>query len=267
MLRRRTMGKRRKKLFTKRFFPAGTYTWTVPAGCTEVDVFLVGGGGGSGDWTHMWGIHGAGGGGYTKTFRADGYVKPSSGTWMGTYNEGRDGDAVKVTPGQSIQIIVGAGGNNADGGYSQFMNANYRADGGKKATSYRVGGNGGSAGGTWWENDKNTLVSNGASDGANNVRGLSLGQGHTTRDFGEPTGRINAGGGAAPAKAIVPVAGASDYAEGSGSFCYRVVNEWVTPKMGGGGYGGGSSCGDINAACPLKGGDGTVLIRYWAYEE
>ena len=31
--------------------------------------------------------------------------------------------------------------------------------------------------------------------------------------------------------------------------------------LGGGGYGGGAG------ATSLRGGDGTVLIRYWAYEE
>lgn len=28
--------------FLIRFYPAGNYTWVVPGGCTEVDVFLVG---------------------------------------------------------------------------------------------------------------------------------------------------------------------------------------------------------------------------------
>lgn len=42
------MENREKKLFIKRFFPAGNYTWIVPKGCREVDVFLVGGGGCSG---------------------------------------------------------------------------------------------------------------------------------------------------------------------------------------------------------------------------
>lgn len=41
MLRRSINNKREKQLFIKRFYPAGTYTWTVPAGCEEVDVFLV----------------------------------------------------------------------------------------------------------------------------------------------------------------------------------------------------------------------------------
>ena len=46
-MRRSMMGKR-KKLFIKRFYPAGNYTWIVPRGCTSVDVFLVGGGSGAG---------------------------------------------------------------------------------------------------------------------------------------------------------------------------------------------------------------------------
>lgn len=39
--------------FIIRFYPAGNYTWKVPAGCWEVDVFLVGGGseGDGGDGT------------------------------------------------------------------------------------------------------------------------------------------------------------------------------------------------------------------------
>ena len=40
---RSMMGKKKLQLFTKRFFPAGNYTWVVPRGCKEVDVFLVGG--------------------------------------------------------------------------------------------------------------------------------------------------------------------------------------------------------------------------------
>ena len=50
MLRRRTIGSKKLVFFQKRFYPAGNYTWTVPAGCREVDVFLVGGGGGAFDF-------------------------------------------------------------------------------------------------------------------------------------------------------------------------------------------------------------------------
>ena len=190
-MKRRAIGGK-KKLFLKRFYPAGNYTWTVPTGCTEVEVFLVGAGGGSGGYTNMWGAWGAGGGGYTKTFRGKGYIKPASGTWMGTDKEGRDGDAIIVTPGQIIPIIVGAGGVNGNGGYTQFMNNNYRADGGKTASSYTNGGDGGSAGGSWWSVN-NFSNGDGATDGGSTL--VSTGQGHTTRDFGEPSGKRNAGGG------------------------------------------------------------------------
>lgn len=46
--------------FLIRFYPAGNYTWIVPKGCREVDVFLVGGGGA--------GHNGSGGGGGCGTY-------------------------------------------------------------------------------------------------------------------------------------------------------------------------------------------------------
>lgn len=53
-MRRRLLQKNRElEDFIIRFYPAGNYTWTVPSGCREVDVFLVGGGcgGDGGDGT------------------------------------------------------------------------------------------------------------------------------------------------------------------------------------------------------------------------
>lgn len=251
MLRRRTMGNKKLVLFQKRFYPAGNYTWPVPPGCTEVDVFLVGGGGGAFDLA-------AGGGGYTKTFKKDidGY---------------RDGDAIQVVPGQSIPIIVGRGGVSVmstfsneyagignPGGYSQFKNSSYRADGGKAGGVQNnprvfIGGDGGSKGGAY--------LGIPGEDG-------SPGQGHTTRDFGESTGKRNAGGGGTP-RANSGLGGESDYTEGKGSDC-RNGNE-TYPGRGGGGYGGGAGAGvytnSDGTGNITQGGDGTVLIRYWAYEE
>lgn len=208
MLRRRTIGSKKLVFFQKRFYPAGHYTWTVPPGCTEVDVFLVGGGcGGNERYTDT-----GGAGGYTKTFKKD-----TSG-W-------RDGDAIPVTPGHTIPIIVGRGSIGSinstppnNGGYSQFLNSNYRAYGGSMYGSennpWRSDGGSGSGGG-------GSIGGNGGSDGGNGSNGSAheggRGQGHTTRDFGESSGKRNAAGG------------------------------------------GGGSRGN--------GGDGTVLIRYWAYEE
>ena len=106
-MRRSMMGRKKLQLFTKRFYPAGNYTWIVPKGCREVDVFLVGGGGAGHNGS-------GGGGGYTKTFKKD-----TSG-W-------RDGDAISVAPGQSIPITVGKGGIGGysevapNGGYSQIQ--------------------------------------------------------------------------------------------------------------------------------------------------
>lgn len=251
-MKRKLLGGGKKQLFTKRFFPAGNYTWVVPPGCTEVDVFLVGSGGGGNSGS-------GGGGGYTKTFKKD-----TTG-W-------RDGDAIKVTPGQSIPIIVGTGVNRVYGGYaingnnSQFLNSNYRAPGGNGAgngiqseSGYAggyIGGNGGSGGAP---DDRG--IGKPGSDGSNGLgsqpAGSSLtgtpgrGQGHTTRDFGEADGRRNAGGGAADRGASI-IGGTSDYIEGSG-----------TTSAGGGGYGGGGAGHNHNG----RSGDGTVLIRYWAYTE
>ena len=118
-MRRSMMRRKKLQLFTKRFYPAGNYTWIVPKGCREVDVFLVGGGGAGHNGS-------GGGGGYTKTFKKD-----TSG-W-------RDGDAISVAPGQSSPITVGKGGIGGysevapNGGYSQFLNSSYRANGGNGA--------------------------------------------------------------------------------------------------------------------------------------
>lgn len=230
MLRRSINNKREKQLFIKRFYPAGTYTWTVPAGCEEVDVFLVGGGG------------------YTKTF------KSSTDGW-------RDGPSIIVIPGQSVEIIVGEGGRGVSsglarsGGYSQFMNSNYRANGGIGG-SQSSGGNGGSGGGP----------GNGGSDGSDGDVGnwtddiAGKGQGHTTRDFGELTANRNSGGGSGQMGNYIP--GASDYTEGKG-----MDGQGSYHGMGGGGYGGGGGAYYGTTSLGGNGGDGTVLIRYYAYKE
>lgn len=241
-MRRRLLGQKDKTLFTKRFYPAGNYTWIVPPGCTEVDVFLVGGGGGSFNGTGGTG----GGGGYTKTFKKD------VAGW-------RDGNAISVAPGQSISVVVGKGGVKSNGDYSQFLNSAYRANGGdlNNQNTY-TGGNGGSGGGS------DGGVSNaGGSDGGDGSSHADYpgqqgkGQGHTTRDFGEPSGKRNAGGGGGSRGNAG--GGASDYTEGAGG-----------NNFGGGGYGGGSGGGwpgQPGGSAQANGGDGTVLIRYLAYSE
>lgn len=247
MSRRRFMDNKKKLVFfQQRFFPAGTYNWTVPNGCESVDVFLVGGGGGAMDMS-------GGGGGYTATFKKDTIG------W-------RDGGAIAVTPGETITIIVGAGGLYNNGGYSQFKSSSYRAIGGSAGGSngYR-GGSGGSGG----AGDATTNAM-GGSDGSNANGGSNpnnsqcapgYGQGHTTRDFGEPSGKRNAGGGGCGRSwdngiledPATNKGGVSDYIEGSGNTTSSFYGD------GGGGYGGGG--GPYSA-----GGDGTVLIRGYKYQ-
>lgn len=263
MLKRRLLNDKPLKMYTKRFYPAGTYTWIVPPGCTEVDVFLVGAGSGAGQM-YSGSSYGGGGGGYTKTYRGSGYVKPFSGTWMGTSTEGRDGDAISVTPGQEIEIIVGGGVSKGNGGYTQFMNSKYRAEGGKLSDRNGYGSSGGS-GGSSEDSSSIGTGGNGGSDGSNGMGNHGgSGQGHTTRDFGEPSGKRNAGGGSACSGRMNSYKGGiSDYTEGKGEDFNKSQDTYVGGK-GGGGYGGGAG-GTFGNNVSTKGGDGTVLIRYYAY--
>ena len=59
--------------------------------------------------------------------------------------------------------------------------------------------------------------------------------------------------------------GALRLACGSGESFNRRQDSYVGGK-GGGGYGGGAG-GTFGNNASTRGGDGTVVIRYWAYEE
>lgn len=258
MNRRRFMNNKNKLVFfQQRFFPAGTYNWTVPAGCTSVDVFLVGGGGGGRNAI-------GGGGGYTKTFKSD-----TTG-W-------RDGGAISVTPGQVIPIIVGKGGQGTNhttqsrqqAGYSQFLNSNYRAEGGwsgywLSSNNVYSGGDGGSGGGVEYRNGNRP----GSDGGDASASSGGKGQGHTTRDFGESTAIANAGGGSSTDVGNTT----SGYAIGDGGNTTRNAPAGNETYYGGAGYGGGGAGFSYNGVSSSgtntggNGGDGTVLIRGYKYK-
>ena len=78
-MRRRLLQKNRElEDFIIRFYPAGNYTWTVPSGCREVDVFLVGAGGGCSHNSGL-GVPGGGGGGYGGGAGGNASGKPTKG--------------------------------------------------------------------------------------------------------------------------------------------------------------------------------------------
>lgn len=273
MLRDRTfLNKKIASVFhQERFFPAGNYTWVVPAGCESVDVFLVGGGGGA---NRM-----GAGAGYTMAYRGEGYTG-SSDSWQTDQYGGRNGNAITVVPGESCSIVVGAGGAGSvgahvignNGGVSSFQSISGKkiANGGIYGTATQdpietsKAGDGGSGGGAG--------QGTGGSDGSDGTvgdlyyesyRNFGYGQGHTTRDFGELSGKRNAGGGGGQSREAQCYGGASDYTNGSGESPVSTAGGYA--GTGGGGYGGGGGSGRGSLGTGGAGGDGTVLIRYYAY--
>lgn len=112
---------------TKEFVTPGTYSWTVPSGVYSVLVVLNGaGGGGGGFFTFSGGGGNAGGGG------------GSGGIFV---------DMVPVTPGETIQINVGAGGQGgANGTHPSIAFIGSTGNPSSFKSSYAYGGSGGYAG-------------------------------------------------------------------------------------------------------------------------
>ena len=140
-----------------RFLTSGTLTFTNLNGAENgIDVFLVGGGG-NGET-----IRGArgGGGGYTKTVK---------------------GVSIAIATPYTVTIGASSGTSSA---FGASANGASGADGGSG------GGGGGSSSGT-----SGNGGSNGGNGTAGNVSNGGTGQGTTTREFGESTGKLYSGGG------------------------------------------------------------------------
>lgn len=218
-----------------RFLTSGTLTFTNLNGAEGgIDVFLVGGGASGGG-------RGGGGGGYTKTQKS-----------------------VSVNAGIEYPIIVGAGGlapttsnrvpPNAGGATSAFgltanggdtsTNGDYPSSGGSGGGSGKVGGAGYSGG------------SDGSSGGGDDG---GSGQGTTTREFGESTGKLYAGGGGGGAVTTNETSsgGAGGGGDGGG------VGADPRPKNGDANTGGGGGgLGNLySSATYASGGSGIVIIR------
>ena len=179
-----------------RFLTSGTLTFTNLNGADGgIDVFLVGGGGGT-KWSVGGKIHSGGaGGGYTQT-----------------------GKAITVTTNTPYTIDIGAGGiGAADGGTTSAFGLSASGGGSPASSAGAAGGSGG--GGYVHASASGTSASgagNGGSDGSDGVTAGSgggdggKGQGTTTREFGEENGKLYAGGGAVASNkgGVSPVGGA-----------------------------------------------------------
>ena len=168
-----------------RFLTSGTLTFTNLNGAENgIDVFLVGGGGGS--WYGTWGGDGnpnfvpsaAAGGGYTITKKN-----------------------ISVTVGTRYTISIGAGGlggtgdSNAsgkNGGNTTAFGAT--ANGGKTGTTKAKGGDGGS-GGAGYDGSSGGIDGADGSGGRYDEWAGGKGQGTTTREFAETTGKLYSTGG------------------------------------------------------------------------
>lgn len=234
-----------------RFLSSGLLTFTDLKGAADgVDLFLVGGGGGGG---YKGNFASGGGGGYTKTEK---------------------GVAVAVnTP---YEIVVGDGGTPATSGESRTFGGEssafgFTADGGQSgyassSVSSGRGGAGGSGGGAGMMggDDHVSGDGHGGEDGANGgsithgsyTANGGNGQGTTTREFGEPTGKLYAGGGGGGAYmgyiAYPPGKGGAGGGGDGGQNQKKAIAG--TPNTGGGGGGAGYGVG-------VSGGSGIVIIR------
>lgn len=213
-----------------------------------VDIFAVGGGG-SGEGLNYGRVTGGcgGGGGYTTTVRN-----------------------VKLTAGTYYEIVVGAGGAGqyVKGGNTSFTvtasaEALCTADGGmygKQGSS--LGGDGGSGGGGYSNTSGSYVAGNGGSDGSNGTGpDAGVGQGTTTKEFGEATGALYAGGGGTGQG----VGGPSTYGLGGdgGGGDGGATSQAGKPGEDNTGGGGGGGCNGTTTGG--AGGSGIVIIRNTHY--
>ncbi len=202
-----------------KFLTSGTF---VPSVDMQVSAFLVGGGGGGAyyDGTQYDSI--GGGGGYTKTIKL-----------------------VELKKDVSYSITIGSGGTasyNSAAGNGETTNAfTYSAIGGSGG-GYTAGcGNGGSGGGF----SEGNGGSNGSDGLKSNGKTYALGQGSTTREFGEDSEDLYAGGGGGGYWSLNSLGGAGG---GGAKGVAGVANTG----------GGGGSSGRTQAGI---GGSGIVVIK------
>ena len=221
-----------------KFYTSGTFVANYNA---SLDVFAVGGGG-AGTYAASDRGGGGGGGGYTTTskgftvFSATSYsVVIGAGGTNNSSNTGGTGgtssfSSVRAAGGTSTIPVETAAGNGGNGGSGGGMSGYYNRAG----DALKGGSNGGNAAYTWAESGR---------------RGI--GQGTTTREFGESTGDLYSGGGSGAERGNTTTI----IAGGSGGGGTGGNGGAGTANTGGGG--GGSTAQSGGGA----GGSGIVVIR------
>lgn len=221
-----------------------------------IDLFMVGGGGSGVTPSYVQNInysgYGGGGGGKTVTVR-----RANVGTAPINVTIGEGGVAPSINQ-----------GGRADGKSTIF--GAYSAEGGSAPTgedtfTRQKGGNGGSGGGGGVKS--NSDYGEGGSDGSNGEQGTSAntggtGQGSTTREFGEASGKLYAGGGGGGRYMVSSTPVISLGGSGGGG-----TGAWSTSTIGQGyqaagagvantGGGGGGGVFDSTSSGTLPGGSG-----------
>ena len=211
-----------------------------------IDLFMVGGGAsGYVATSRQYSGFGGGGGGYARTIRN-----------------------INVGANISFEVVIGAGGvaPNRPGGETGF--GAYTVGGGKYTDSQ--GGQGGSGGGGGVSS--NSDYGAGGSDGNNGEVGYpssaigGIGQGFTTREFGERTGKLYAGGGGggrymSAQSAVVSAGGAGG--GGTGGWISATGSQAAAAGVAntGGGGGGGATVNSTKYIEGASGGSGIVCFR------
>lgn len=208
----------------------------------KIDIFCVGGGGAGGTHTYNnYSAGGGGGGGYTTTEKNR------------TINANQ---TYAVTIGAGGTVNISSSGTGGNGGATSFGDivANGGTGGGAGTRNNTTGGTGGTNGGN-------------GSAGSDNSGGT--GQGTTTREFGESTGKLYAGGGGGGRySSSQAISTGGEGGGGNGGWCSS-QSSYILATAGqantGGGGGGGSSTGGSTSTVSHRpggaGGSGIVCLR------
>jgi hypothetical protein len=239
---------------------SGAYTWTVPAGVTQVEYLVVGGGGGGGSGVGSADYRGGGGGGggfVTGTVAVSGTVNVTV---------GRGGPIASTGSNSSFGAIVAYGG----GG------------GGSGATAGKAGGSGGGggagSGAAYYGGGTGTSGQGyaGGTGGSDNVNFRIGGGGGGAGEAGYPAANNNTTSGNGGAGKASSITGTSTYYAGGGGAggVHKAYGSNTVGGIGGGGspvsytgqpgtngLGGGGS-GSGNNIDGTVGGSGVVIIRY-----